>query len=53
MPKNYEYLGLMPEKNLKDALKFVNNYANGIATKWAEFFVMNKRVSCEVISQKL
>lgn len=43
----------LPEKNLKEAMRFVKKYHEGIVNKWTTFFVMNKKVKCEVITQKI
>ncbi|MBO9571382.1 MAG: DUF4160 domain-containing protein [Chitinophagaceae bacterium] len=42
----------LPEKELKDAVKFVRKYQQ-IVDKWTTFFVKNKKVKCEVINQKI
>jgi len=43
----------LPGKELKEALKFVQAFALNIADKWQDFFVLNKRVNCEIITKKL
>jgi hypothetical protein len=43
----------LPEGELKSALKFVKKYHLGIVEKWTDFFVKNKKVKCEVITQKI
>ncbi len=43
----------LPGNELKEALKFVKKYHGGIVEKWTDFFVKNKKVKCEVISQKI
>ena len=43
----------LPDKELKDAVKFVRKYHEQIVDKWTTFFVKNKKVKCEVISQKI
>jgi antitoxin component YwqK of YwqJK toxin-antitoxin module len=43
----------LSQKDLKEAIRFAKKYANGIADKWADFFVKNKRVKCEVIKKKI
>lgn len=37
----------------KDAVRFVKKYHEGIVDKWPTFFVKNKKVKCEVITQKV
>ncbi len=39
----------LPAKNLKEAVKFVRKYNEGIVEKWTTFFVKNKKVICEII----
>jgi hypothetical protein len=41
------------ESDLKDAIKFIKKYHNGIVEKWSDFFVKNKKVKCEVIKTKI
>jgi hypothetical protein len=43
----------LPVKELKEAIKFVKKYQEGIVEKWTTFFVKNKKVTCEVITKKL
>ena len=43
----------LPEKDLKEAIKFIKKYYEGIVNKWTDFFVRNKKVTCEVIRKKL
>lgn len=43
----------LPEKELKEAIKFVKKYHQGIIDKWTDFFVKNKKVKCEVINRKI
>lgn len=40
-------------KKQEEAISFIEKYHEGIVEKWTQFFVQNKKVSCEVISQKL
>ena len=44
---------LLPEKELKEAIKFVKKYADGKVDKWADFFVRNKKVKCAIIAKKV
>ncbi|MEO5947334.1 MAG: DUF4160 domain-containing protein [Chitinophagaceae bacterium] len=41
------------DSDLKETLKFVKKYADGIVDKWTDFFVKNKKIKCEVITKKL
>ena len=43
----------LPFKEMKDAIKFVRKYYEGIVEKWTIFFVKNKKVSCEIIKTKI
>lgn len=43
----------LSDNDLKDAIKFVNKYSDGIVEKWADFFVRNKKVKCEIINNKI
>jgi hypothetical protein len=43
----------LPEKDLREAERFVKKYHEGIIDKWTTFFVKNKKVKCEVITQKI
>lgn len=43
----------LTHKNLKTALKFIKIYHEGIVDKWTTFFVKNKKVTCEIITQKI
>ncbi len=43
----------LPEKDLKEAVRFAKKYADGIVDKWTDFFVKNKKVKCEVIRKKI
>ena len=43
----------LTEDELKDAVKFIKKYYEGIADKWRDFFVMRTKVKCEVITKKL
>ena len=43
----------LPKKELKEAIKFVKKYHQGIVDKWTDFFVKNKKVNCEIISKKI
>lgn len=43
----------LPPKNVKEAVKFVRRYHEGIVEKWTAFFVKNKKVGCEVVSSKI
>ena len=43
----------LPNKELKEAIKFVKKYHLGIVNKWTDFFVKNKKVKCEVINRKI
>lgn len=43
----------LPAKELKEAVRFVKKYHEGIVEKWTSFFVKNKKVSCEVINQRI
>jgi Domain of unknown function (DUF4160) len=43
----------LPVKELKSAIKFVKKYHEGIVAKWTTFFVMNKKVFCEIINEKI
>ena len=47
--------GRMPltDKDLKETVKFVRKYADGIVSKWTDFFVKNKKVKCEIIIKKV
>ena len=40
-------------KDLKETIRFIKSYANGIVDKWTDFFVRNKKVKCEVIQKKI
>jgi Domain of unknown function (DUF4160) len=43
----------LPAGELKEAIKFVKKYHEGIVEKWTNFFVKNKKVKCEVITKKI
>jgi hypothetical protein len=43
----------LPPGELKEAIKFVKKYHEGIVEKWTNFFVKNKKVKCEVITKKI
>jgi hypothetical protein len=43
----------LPNKRLKEAIKFVKQFHESIVEKWTIFFVKNKKVNCEVITQKV
>lgn len=43
----------LPSKEIKEAIKFVRKYYEGIVEKWTTFFVKNKKVSCESITTKI
>lgn len=43
----------LPVKDKKEAVRFVEKFHRQIVEKWTEFFVLNKKVSCEVIKQKI
>lgn len=43
----------LPPKEIKNAIKFVEIYHREIINKWTLFFVMNQKISCEVIKHKL
>ncbi len=43
----------LSESDLKLAMKFVKKYHQGIVDKWTTFFVLNKKVKCERINEKL
>ena len=44
--------GLQP-KDMKETIRFIKKYQEGIVSKWTDFFVKNKKVTCEVISKKV
>jgi hypothetical protein len=41
------------EVDLKNAEKFIEKYYASIINKWTTFFVLNKKVSCELINKKI
>ena len=43
----------LPEKDLKEAIRFIKKYYEGIVNKWTDFFVKNKKVTCELITKKV
>jgi hypothetical protein len=43
----------LPAQELKKALKFVKKYHEGIVEKWTTFFVKNKKITCEIINEKI
>jgi uncharacterized protein DUF4160 len=43
----------LPAGKLTEAIKFVQKYHEGIVEKWTSFFVMNKKVKCELITKKI
>lgn len=43
----------LPPKILKEAHLFIEKYGNQIAQKWTDFFVLQKEVKSEKITQKL
>jgi hypothetical protein len=43
----------LPPQEIKKAMKFVKKYHENIVEKWTMFFVMNKKVDCEIIKQKI
>ena len=45
-------LPLLP-KEINEAIKFIKIYHRGIVEKWTEFFVQNRKVTCEIINQKI
>lgn len=49
--KEVEGRSPLKAKAQKDATDFIEKYHEGIVEKWTQFFVQNKKVSCEVISQ--
>ncbi len=44
---------MLPGKDQKDALKVVEMYADEIAQKWLEFFVLKKKPTIRKITKKL
>jgi hypothetical protein len=50
-----EVRGRLPLKKseLKEAKDFVNHYHVEIVNKWTEVMVYNKKVSCEIIREKI
>jgi hypothetical protein len=43
----------LPEKQLKDAEKFVKSYHKQITNKWNEFFVLRKKIKIEKINKRI
>jgi len=43
----------LPIKETKEAIKFIKKYHEGIVEKWTNFFVQNKKVSCEAVNTKI
>lgn len=43
----------LTDKDVKEAIRFVKKYNDGIVEKWTTFFVKNKKVSCEMINKKI
>ncbi len=43
----------LPQKETKEAIKFIKVYHEGIVEKWTKFFVQNKKVTCEIVNQKI
>ncbi len=44
---------MLPAKDQKEALKVIEVYADEIAQKWLEFFVLKKKVTIRKITKKL
>jgi hypothetical protein len=40
-------------KDLEEAIKFIKKYNQEIVNKWTDFFVKNKKVTCETINKKI
>ena len=43
----------LPIKETKEAIQFIKKYHEGIVEKWTNFFVQNKKVSCETVNTKI
>jgi predicted glutamine amidotransferase len=43
----------LKQRDLEAAIKFIRKYHEGIVNKWTDFFVKNKKVTCETISKKI
>jgi len=41
------------KKEEVEALKFIKKYHEQIVDKWTQFFIQNKKVSCETINKKI
>ena len=41
------------EVDLRNAEKFIEKYHALIINKWTTFFILNKRVACEIINKKI
>ena len=44
---------MLPQKDQKEAMKVVEAYADEIAQKWLEFFVLKKKPKIRKITKKL
>ena len=44
---------MLPQKDQKEAMKVVETYADEIAQKWLEFFVLKKKPQIRKITKKL
>jgi hypothetical protein len=43
----------LKKTDLEEAIKFIRKYHEGIVNKWTDFFVKNKKVTCETINKKV
>jgi hypothetical protein len=43
----------LSEKDLRETIRFIRKYYEGIMNKWTDFFVKNKKAKCEVITKKI
>jgi Domain of unknown function (DUF4160) len=43
----------LEDTDIKNAEKFINKYYASIIEKWTTFFVLNKKVTCELVNKKI
>ncbi len=51
--KNVKGRESLLKKQEDEAIKFIKNYHEQIVDKWTQFFIQNKKVSCEMINKKI
>ena len=51
--KNVKGRASLLKKQEEEAMKFIEKYHEQIVSKWTQFFIQNKKVSCEMINKKI